>query len=219
MWKPDEVIEFSKDCISNGVKAVSLGGGEPLEYDGVFDIIDALYTECYLSVTTNGLPLMDDSIWARLMIHKPDKVHITIHSPDNNNEVERVMGQIRRLTETDIKPGVNMLVGADKIEAAGHTYRELMRLLTPDQVIVIPQRYHNTPTPIELARVAGRKPFQGPACLLGCKRPTNFVSVTWDKKVNSCSYAYGKQKLGSLDYRGMCKALEQVKWLSCTKNI
>lgn len=41
MWKPDEVIAFAKDCVAHGVKAVSLGGGEPFEYDGILDIIDA----------------------------------------------------------------------------------------------------------------------------------------------------------------------------------
>ena len=43
MWKPEEVIGFASDCVAHGVRAVSLGGGEPFEYDGIFDVIDALY--------------------------------------------------------------------------------------------------------------------------------------------------------------------------------
>ena len=35
MWTPAEVVSFAKDCVANGVKAISLGGGEPFEYDGV----------------------------------------------------------------------------------------------------------------------------------------------------------------------------------------
>ena len=57
VWLPDEVIRFASDCVSHGIKAVSLGGGEPFEYEGVFEVIDALFTRCYLSVTSNGLPL------------------------------------------------------------------------------------------------------------------------------------------------------------------
>lgn len=215
MWKPDEVITFACDCISNGIKAVSLGGGEPFEYDGIFDIIDALYDKCYLSITTNGLPLLDKKVWDNLMLHKPDKIHITIHNPDLNVEVERVISQIKQLQETDIKPGVNLLVGADKVEFAQSVYTQLKNVINADQIIVIPQRFGNTPTPKQLASIAGGKPFQSPSCLLGCKRPENFVSVSWDKKVNSCSYAPNKQALKSLDYKGMTEALNNVIWKSC----
>ena len=38
---------------------------------------------------------------------------------------------------------------------------------------------------------------------------------SWDKKVNSCSFAPNKEQLKSLDYRGVIEALEQVKWKSC----
>ena len=34
LWQVDEVISFASDCISHGIKALSLGGGEPFEYDG-----------------------------------------------------------------------------------------------------------------------------------------------------------------------------------------
>ena len=70
MWKPQEVIDFASDCIEHGVKAVSLGGGEPFEYNGVFEVIDALYPKCYLSVTSNGLPLEDEKIWEMRMMLK-----------------------------------------------------------------------------------------------------------------------------------------------------
>lgn len=215
LWMSEEVISFANDCIANGVKAVSLGGGEPFEYEGVFDVIDALYSKCYLSVTTNGLPLMDEIVWKTLLQHSPDKVHITIHNPDNDNEIKRVEEQIRKLQKTSIKPGVNLLVGADKIEYAHKVYQHLLSIIQADQIIVIPQRFSNTPTPKQLAFVANNKPFQSPSCLLGCKRPETFASVSWDKKVNSCSYAYGKQELKSLDYKGLTEALLRVKWGKC----
>lgn len=217
MWEPHEVISFCSDCIENGIKAVSLGGGEPFEYDGIFEIIDSLYPKCYLSITTNGLPLMKEEVWNKLMLHKPDKVHITIHNPDNNSELERVMAQIERLKETGIKPGVNLLVSADKVDAAKVVYSKLKEIINADQIIVIPQRFSNTPTPKQLSVVAGGKPFQSPSCLLGCKRPTEFVSVSWDKKVNSCSYAPNKENLKTLDYKGLTDALKNVNWKSCLR--
>ena len=215
MWKPQEVIDFASDCIKNGVKAVSLGGGEPFEYDGVFEVIDALYPLCYLSVTSNGLPLEDDSIWQKLQKCKPDKIHITIHQPDNETEVQRVESLLPRIESIGIKPGLNLLVGANKVEAAAVVYKRMMKILKSDQIILVPQRFSNTPTSKQLASVAGGKPFQSPSCLLKCQRPTNFSSVSWNKKVNSCSFAPNKVPLETLDYNGLMSALDAVKWEKC----
>ena len=215
MWKPQEVIDFASDCIKNGVKAVSLGGGEPFEYDGVFEVIDALYPLCYLSVTSNGLPLEDEGVWQKLQKCKPDKIHITIHQPDNEKEVERVESLLPRIESIGIKPGLNLLVGADKVEAATIVYKRMMRILKSDQIILVPQRFSNTPTSKQLASVTVGKPFQSPSCLLKCHRPTNFCSVSWDKKVNSCSFAPNKVPLETLDHNGLMKALDAVKWEKC----
>ena len=215
LWKPQEVIDFASDCISHGVKAVSLGGGEPFEYDGVFEVIDALFPQCYLSVTSNGLPLENEQIWDTLIGHKPDKIHITIHQPDNEAEVNRVERQVQRIASIGIKPGLNLLVGADKVDAAKKVYERISKVLDSEQIILVPQRFSNTPTPKQLASVAGGKPFQSPSCLLKCQRPSNFCSVSWDKKVNSCSFAPNKEPLKSLDYNGLIEALERVRWKSC----
>lgn len=215
LWTPDEVIAFATDCVRNGVKAVSLGGGEPFEYEGIFEIIDDLYQKCYLSVTSNGLPLQKKEIMDKLLISSPDKLHITIHNPDNENEVSRVLEQISFIKTTKIKVGVNLLVGANKIDFAQKVYEKLLSIIDSSQIILIPQRFANTPTSKQLAIVANKKAFQSPSCLLGCKRPQDFVSVSWDKKVNSCSYAHGKQSLQSLDYKGLISALNKVEWASC----
>ena len=215
MWKTSEVIDFASDCIAHGVKAVSLGGGEPFEYEGVFEVIEALYPKCYLSVTSNGLPLEDTDVWQNLEQCKPDKIHITIHQPDNEREIQRVESLLPRIDAIGIKPGLNLLVGADKIEAATKVFQRMTKRLQSDQIILVPQRFSNTPTPKQLASVAGGKPFQSPSCLLACKRPENFCSVSWDKKVNSCSFAPNKMPLETLDYAGLMDALSKVKWKSC----
>lgn len=215
MWKPSEVISFASDCIAHGLKAISLGGGEPFEYDGVFEVISALYQKCYLSVTSNGLPLEDNEIWQKLEHNKPDKIHITIHQPENEREVQRVKSLLPRINAIGIKPGLNLLVSANKIEAATKVFLQMTKILQSDQIILVPQRFSNTPTPKQLASVAGGKPFQSPSCLLACKRPKNFCSVSWDKKVNSCSFEPNKIPLETLDYNGLKEALKRVKWESC----
>lgn len=215
LWKPQEVIDFASDCISHGVKAVSLGGGEPFEYEGVFDVISALYPKCYLSVTSNGLPLENELIWERLKMSKPDKIHLTIHQCENEAEVNRVERQVKQIASMGIKPGLNLLIGADKVVQAKIVYERMSKVLKSDQIILVPQRFSNTPTSKQVASVAGGKPFQSPSCLLRCQRPTNFCSVSWDKKVNSCSFAPNKVSLHSLDYRGLEEALKQVEWESC----
>lgn len=216
LWKPSEVIAFASDCIKHGVKAVSLGGGEPFEYDGIFNVIEALYPQCYLSITSNGLPLEDSEVWHKLVLCKPDKIHITIHQPDNAKEVKRVEGLLPKIDAVGIKSGLNLLVGADKVEAATNVFQRMMKILASDQIILVPQRFSNTPTPKQLASVAGGQPFQSPSCLLACKRPVKFCSVSWDKKVCSCSFAQCKEPLETLDYNGLQQALTKVKWKSCT---
>ncbi len=217
MWAPDEVISFARDCVMHGVKAVSLGGGEPLEYEGIFDIIDVLMPLCYLSVTTNGLPLLNSHIRRGLEIHKPDKVHITLHNPEDAKEFQRIYDQLDEIKDMGIKPGANLLVANDKIFFAKAAYKRLRIKLMPDQIILIPQRFSKTPTPNELALVTDGEKFQSPSCLLDCKPPVNFVSVSWDKKVNHCSYAGGKMPLEELSYEGLIKALSKVHFISCQK--
>jgi len=215
MWTPDEVISFATDCITHGVKAVSLGGGEPFEYDGVFDIIDALRPRAYISVTSNGLPLFNHDVWQQLMLHAPDKIHITIHNPDNATEVNRVKAQVKQLASTIIKPGVNLLISSRKIEACKQAYQLLRDIVHPDQIILVPQRFLCTPSANDLASITSGAPFQSPSCLLGCTRPTNFCSISWDKRVNSCSFAGGKEPLEELTYSGMMNALQRVHFTHC----
>ena len=215
LWKTSEVVDFATDCIRNGIKAVSLGGGEPFEYDGIFDIIDALYPMAYLSVTSNGLPLEDNDVWQLLCRHKPDKIHLTIHQPDDDEEVARIIRRVKEITNIGIKAGVNLLVDSGKLVSCRNVYEELRGFLSAEQIILVPRRFCNTPSPKQLASVANNKPFQSPSCLLGCRRPANFASVSWDKRVNSCSFAGGKTGLQSLDYRGLIEALSKVEFISC----
>lgn len=216
LWTPQEVIAFARDCIAHGTRAVSLGGGEPLEYPGIYDVIEALRPHCYLTMTTNGLLLDRPETMTRLASSAPDKVHISIHYPERASEVERVVRQIRMLQTTSIKPGVNLLVTTETLEPARTAYSTLREILAPDQIILIPLRYGRTPSPRALSFVAGGKPFQSPSCILGCRAPEGFCSVSWDKRVARCSYSPAKTPLPSLDYAGVCAALDATRFASCS---
>lgn len=215
-WSTDEVIAFSKDCICHGVKAISLGGGEPFEYPGIFDVISALNNDAFVSVTSNGLPLLDESRFLRLKRHSPDKIHITIHYPENEKEVTRVMRLVKRLKEdTQIILGVNLLVSKPKVDVCHNVYQRLRCLLKPKAIILVPQRFNDTPTPSDVAIVAGNEPFQSPSCLLGCSHTGTFASVSWDKKANWCSFAGGKQPLRDATYAALIAALSAVRFTIC----
>ena len=102
------------------------------------------------------------------------------------------------------------------VEEGKKIYSRLLKNgISSDRIILIPRRFTCEPTPKQLAEIARGKPFQSPACLTGCKRPEEFCSVSWDKKVNWCSYAGEKQPLKELTYNGLMEALNKVEFRSC----
>ena len=216
MWTAVELIPFILDLHKHGIDAVSFGGGEPFEFDGIFDLISNLMDEMYVSVTSNGLPLENEEIFSKLIQNKPDKVHITIHHPENEPEVERVIKMVKRISENEIKSGVNLLVSDFNSKEAKKVYADLIANgITADRIILIPRRFTCEPTPKQLSEIAGGKPFQSPACLTGCQKPTEFCSLSWDKKVNWCSYAGRKQPLKKLNFKGLMDALNIVEFGCC----
>src|SRR5689334_3634170 len=70
-WTPVELVSFVRDCAAHGVQAVSFGGGEPLQYDGLFEVLHRLRGTLFRSVTTNGLLLSDDLL-DRLVTAAPE---------------------------------------------------------------------------------------------------------------------------------------------------
>ena len=133
----------------------------------------------------------------------------------NEKEIKRVENLIVKLSKTNIKPGINLLIGADKLNETKQLYTRISKILNPSQIILVPQRYSNQPTPKDLSFVTNGKPFQAPSCILECKPPKDFVSISWDKKVNFCSYALEKQELKALNYQGLIESLTKVNWKSC----
>ncbi|MCR5400902.1 MAG: radical SAM protein [Treponema sp.] len=218
LWTIEELISFVLDLHKHGIDAVSFGGGEPFEYDGIFELISGLMSEMYVSVTSNGLPLEKEEVFSELLQNKPDKVHLTIHHPENKAEVERVTGMVKRIAAEGIKSGVNLLVSDFNLIEAKAAYSELLENgITADRIILIPRRFTCEPTAKQLSEIACGKPFQSPSCLTGCKQPTEFCSVSWDKKVNWCSYATGKQAITKFTYEGLMEALSKVQFGCCKR--
>ncbi len=206
-WTPDELVGFASDCAAHGIKAVSLGGGEPLQYDGLFDVLRRLRGVVFRSVTTNGLPLKGETL-DRLVEAAPDKVHVSVHFPERAAEVQRVVRQVQDLAARGIRSGVNFLVARSNLEAAQQAAETVRAAgIGNDRIVYLPMRVRDTPTPREMARVAGGDKFQSMSCLLACARSPRFCSVGWDKTVAWCSYTETRAPLPELTYRSLQAAL------------
>jgi MoaA/NifB/PqqE/SkfB family radical SAM enzyme len=216
-WTVDEVVSFVRDCAANGVKAVSFGGGEPLQYPGLFEVFKQLDGVLFRSMTTNGLKLDDEKL-AQLVAAKPNKVHLSIHFPERANEVERVIRQVQQLADVGIKSGVNFLVMRSQLEAARLAAQRVREAgISNERIVYLPMRGTDTPTPDELAEVAGRKPFQSMTCLRQCAPSPRFVSIAWDRSVAWCSYTTTRRPLPSLTHAGLLQALDGLGLTFCGK--
>jgi len=146
-FRPEEVTAFVRDLAAHGVRAVSFGGGEPLEYEGVFDILHDLRGVLFRSLTTNGLALRDDTVVAALADAAPDKVHVSIHFPDRESEVRRVIAQVAMLEARGVRSGVNLLVARSGLGAAREAVRRLDTAgIGPDRRVLLPMRGQDTPS-------------------------------------------------------------------------
>lgn len=202
-WKSHEVINMVMDCVANGLEAVSFGGGEPFEYESIFEIISALTPHLFVSVTSNGIPLRESSVWAKLLQYKPDKIHITIHDPQNTEEAYMALQLVLQLRKEDIRSGINLLVSADKMKETKRMFQLLERRgISRQEIILIPRKYSLQPTTQELSEIAGNQPFQSASCLTMCQKSHCFASISWDKQINFCSYSPSRVPLQEFSYKG-----------------
>jgi molybdenum cofactor biosynthesis enzyme MoaA len=214
-WELDELVSFVTDCAQAGTKAVSFGGGEPLEYPELCTLLERLRGVVFRSFTTNGL-LLDADWLDRLTIAAPDKVHISIHFPDSQPEVERVIAQVGMLLERGINSGINFLVTRSNLPAAiaaAATVREAG--IGNERIVYLPMRGQDTPTPQQMAQVAGSNHFQSMTCLLECAKSPRFCSIGWDKRVGWCSYTTSRRELPTLTAAGLATALTDLPLVFC----
>ena len=214
-WTPDEIVSFARDLAANGVKALSLGGGEPLQYDGIFDVLSRLDGVMFRSMTSNGLLLHGDVI-DRLVAARPDKVHLSIHFPEREAEVRRVVSQVKELTSRGVRSGINFLVARAKLESAARAAAWVRgQGIGNDRMVYLPMRRSDTPTPEEMGRVAGTMKFQSMSCLMACAASPRFVSIAWDRTVGWCSYTVERRRLRTLTHAGLVEALDRLGLAFC----
>jgi molybdenum cofactor biosynthesis enzyme MoaA len=215
-WTLDELLGLITSCAAATVRAVSVGGGEPLQYGQWPQLFTNLRGVMFRSLTTNGLPLLDSACFDELLAAAPDKVHISIHFPERNEEVKRVISQVTALEAGGIRSGVNLLVSRSKLRACETTAARLRDSgISNERIVYLPMRMADTPSPAEVAQVAGGRPFQSMTCLGACGRSPRFCSVGWDKTVAWCSYTRSRRPLESLSYDGLTHALENLELEYC----
>jgi hypothetical protein len=206
-WAPGELVAFARDCAAHGVRAVSFGGGEPLEYAGLFDVLARLRGVLFRSLTTNGL-LLSGANLDRLVAARPDKVHVSVHFPERAGEVRRVLRQVRELAGRGVRSGVNLLVARSNLAAARRAAGALRAAgVGNDRIVYLPMRGRDTPAPAEVSAVAGGGRFQSVTCLDGCGPSPRFCAIGWDRTVAWCSYTRARAPLAAPTYAALEAAL------------
>ena len=211
-----EVLSLAVDCAKHGVRFLSLGGGEPLEWPGLLEVLDGLRGVLGRSFTTNGLELQKrPALFGELVRVRPDKVHVSIHAVENAREVARVTEQVRALDELGLAAGVNLLVRQSHLVEARAAVETLAQAgITRERIVFLPSRGvpGQTPSPEDTAwvatgvRVKG-PPFMSMSCLNGCAKRERFVSIGADKTIAWCSYTVSRRKLAGLRHADLVAAL------------
>lgn len=213
-WAESDLIDFVQDCATNGLKAVSFGGGEPLQHPDLFSILTRLQGKLFRSLTTNGL-LLEQNL-SQLVKAKPDKVHVSIHFPDDQAEVERVIDQVHQLQSAGIKSGINLLVARSWLEPARQAAARIHQSgIGNERIVYLPMRHADTPSPHDIATVAGGANFQSMTCLTSCHKSERFCSVAVDQTVAWCSYTAARRKLVALNFAGLMAALRDLDLTFC----
>jgi len=215
-WELPELVSFVQSCATESVRAVSFGGGEPLEYEHWHQLLIELRGIIFRSITTNGLPLQNRRLYRHLLSAMPDKVHVSIHFPDRKDELNRVVRQVRMLASDGVPSGINLLVSKSSLASATEAAKFIRDSGIDNQRIVyLPMRSYDTPSALDISRVAGGTCFQSMSCLSTCARSPRFCSIAWDKTVAWCSYTAARRKLPELTYRGLVMSIQNLDLRYC----
>lgn len=224
-WTAEDLVRLVEDCARHGVRAVSLGGGEPLESPLLWPVLRRLRGVLFRSLTSNGLALDDPAVLDRLCAAGPDKVHVSIHFPGNDGEVRRVIAVVRALGDRGVPSGVNLLVRRSGLDAARRAATALGRAgIGNDRIVYLPMRGQDTPTAEQVATVAAGAagaaagatgPFQSMSCLTGCAASPRFCSIGFDRSVAWCSYTTARARLAEPSHAALMGALDGLGLVEC----
>lgn len=213
-WDVDDLCAFVIDC-APVVKAFSFGGGEPLESPHLlFPVLAALRGRAFRSMTTNGL-LLDAAAITALVDAAIDKVHVSIHTPSDRDEVTRVIANVQALAAAGLRSGVNLLVRKSRLAAAHAATRALHTAgISNERIVFLPMRGSDVPTPAEVAHVA-QAPFQSTTCLSHCHSSPRFVSISARRTIAWCSYTVERRPLASPTLRALLDAVDGLGLVDC----
>jgi molybdenum cofactor biosynthesis enzyme MoaA len=214
-WELDELRAFVLDCAAHGTRAFSFGGGEPLEVpELLWPILEALRGVAFRSMTTNGL-LLDDASIARLVEAAVDKVHVSIHTPSDLDEVARVIANVTALANAGIRSGVNLLVRKSRLDAAHDAARALNAAgIANERIVYLPMRGTDVPSPRDVATVAAT-PFQSTTCLSHCHASPRFVAISARKSIGWCSYTVERRILAAPTHAALLAAADGLGLVDC----
>lgn len=212
-WDVGDLLALVRDCAAHGTRALSLGGGEPLQYPPLLELLTATRGLLFRSVTTSGLRL--DSLLPELVRAAPEKLHVSLHHPGDPAELARVVRQVRDLRARGISAGVNLLVRRSGLAAARGAARTLQEAgIGNDAVIYLPMRPSDTPSAEELSGVAGG-PFQSATCITGCRKSPRFASLAADRTVAHCSYTRERAPLPEATHAALQRTLAGLGVTHC----
>ncbi|NVB42659.1 radical SAM protein [Pseudenhygromyxa sp. WMMC2535] len=215
-WTVDAAVELARDCAAHGVRAVSFGGGEPLQWPGLFEVLAATRGRLFRSLTSNGLEL--EARLDELVAAAPDKVHLSIHFPEDAAEVERVIAGVAALDAAGLRAGVNLLIRRSGLEAARASAERLRAAgIGRERVVYLPMRGMDTPSAEQVASVAaapgGR--FMSMSCLSACAISPRFCAISWDRRVGWCSYTTQRSALEAPTWAALQAALRGLGLRYC----
>lgn len=226
-WTLGELVDLLADLAAHTLGAVSFGGGEPLQWPAIFELLAAtraIATQArddsgrprrlFRSLTTNGL-LLDEHL-DRLLAAEPDKVHVSIHFPEREAELARAIAWADRLAAAGVASGVNLLVRRSRLDAATDAFARLLAAgIGPERIVLLPMRGMDTPSAEQVAGVAGRGRFQSMSCLRACAIQPRFCAIGWDRRVGWCSYTSERRPLSEPSWAGLQAALERLGLRFC----
>jgi hypothetical protein len=166
-------------------------------------------------MTTNGLPLSGET-FERLVDAGPEKVHVSIHFPERDVEVDRVIRQVHELADRGIRSGVNLLVARSKLSAAERAGRQIRESgISNQRIIYLPMRMADVPSSEQVAAVADNEPFQSTTCLSACGPSPRFCSIDWKKQVSWCSHTPTRRMLRGTRHTDLEAALDGLGLAFC----
>jgi organic radical activating enzyme len=211
-WNAEDLSAFAIDCAANGVRAISFGGGEPLEWPALDEVLARTRGKMFRSLTTNGLHLSSKRL---AQLPMPEKIHVSIHFPERDLEIRRAIDCTRAISARGIKSGVNLLVRRSALDAARSATERLYAAgIGPERIMFLPMRGDDTPSPEDVAKVAGAR-FQSMSCLMKCGKSPRFCSVGWDRSVGWCSYTQARNRLREPTFAALKNALDGLRLEFC----